>query len=42
MSSPKIKHAKLMRIINDSAVRGRLSENLAYEIFATWNIRELW
>ena len=47
MASRKIKHAKIMRTINDSAVRGRLSENylthenLWYEIFVTRNIREL-
>ena len=27
MASPKIKHAKPVRIISDSVVRGRLSEN---------------
>ena len=42
MASPKIKHVKTMCIINDSAVRGRLSENYLiwkfHEIFVTWNI----
>ena len=27
MASPKIKQAKIIHIINDSVVRGRLSEN---------------
>jgi hypothetical protein len=30
-----------MRITNDNAVQGRLSENLLHEIFLTRNIRNL-
>ena len=38
MASPKIKHAKIMRTINDSAVRGRLSENYLTRKFIIRNI----
>ena len=38
MASPKIKHAKIIRIINDSVVRGRLSENYLTRKFITRNI----
>lgn len=38
MASPKIKHAKIMRTINDSAVRGRLSENYLTRKFIVRNI----
>ena len=46
MASAKIKCTKIMRIINDNAVRGRLSENyltrnLSHEIFVTRNICDL-
>ena len=44
MASLKLKHANIMCIINDSVVRGRLSENylnLSCEILETRNIREL-
>ena len=44
MASAKIKCMKIMRIINDNAVRGRLSENYLtrkFEIFVTRNIRNL-
>ena len=41
MASAKIKRTKIMRIINDNAVRGRLSENLYLlcEIFAIYGIQ---
>ena len=49
MASPKIKHTKIIHIINDSVVRGHLSENylarkfIARNInFVARNIRELW
>ena len=42
MSNVKIKHTKVMRIINANAVQGRLSEHLSHEIFLTRNIRDLW
>ena len=38
MASPKIKHAKIMRTINDSAVRGRLSKNYLTRKFIIRNI----
>ena len=38
MASPKIKHAKIMRIVNDSAARGRLSENSLTRKFIIRNI----
>ena len=38
MASPKIKHAKFMCIINDSVVRGRLSENYLTRKFIARNI----
>ena len=38
MASPKIKHTKIMRIINDNAVRGHLSKNYLTRKFITRNI----
>ena len=38
MASPKIKRTKIMRIINDNAVRGRLSENYLTQKFIAQNI----
>ena len=38
MPSAKIKHTKIMRIINDNAVRGRLSENYLTRKFIARNI----
>ena len=38
MASPKIKRTKIMRIINDNAVRGRLSENYLTRKFIARNI----
>ena len=38
MASAKIKRTKIMRIINDNAVRGRLSENYLTRKFFARNI----
>ena len=38
MASVKIKHTKIMQIINDNAVRGRLSENYLTRKFIARNI----
>ena len=38
MASAKIKHTKIMHIINDNAVRGRLSENYLTRKFIARNI----
>ena len=38
MASAKIKHMKIMRIINNNAVRGRLSRNYLTRKFITRNI----
>ena len=38
MASLKIKHTKIMHIINDNAVRGRLSENYLTRKFIAPNI----
>ena len=38
MASAKIKHTKIMHILNDNAVRGRLSENYLIRKFIAQNI----
>ena len=38
MASAKIKRMKIMRIINDNALRGRLSENYLTQKFIARNI----